>query len=335
MKKNLIDVSAELSKLGKKLGVEIPLSLSALYAKGNGEEPLSDCLGFRLMSTEEVLNQPFENILGAKRTEMLQRLGFSLWPFWTNDNSDYVAIFLSGPLIGYTCLVNHDDLKLDLACGDVETTIKKIKIICKEVGEEPLYPNEFRNRQRATAAAASRDTETINRLVTFLKTHPANSDDAPYLADYLRALFLHKDKEKMRKTLKEVGLGSYAVLRGAELMYAVAEGRIDEVKESLDAGVDVNWVEPCYGTIVGRAATYGKEDIVRLALAYGANVNHPENGDTIKYADAKDKNLKIFELLIEAGSDLTGEAGKCALENAINNKATKLEILLKANGAKF
>jgi hypothetical protein len=321
-------MNEKIGLLSKKLDIKISESVAALYEKKDGEKP--DTGGFRLMSINEIIETPFDNVL-SERKSFLVRTGFVLCPFWTNDNSDYIALYMNGPLENYSCFVFHDDQELSLSCGDVPTLIKKIKALRKSEGE-PSYPREFGERLRVTPEASERDKKTVKRLVEYLKEKPASRVDEPYFADYMRDLALPKGNEDMRKALKESGLSDYAVLKGEELMFAVTEGKIDEVEDSLEAGVDVNEVVTLYGTIISRAAAYGWLDIVKLALSKGADVNIPEKGAAIKYAEAKDKNIEIFELLISAGVDLEGNAAKNALENAVRNKAVKIEKLLKSEG---
>ncbi|RPJ07554.1 MAG: DUF1877 family protein [Spirochaetaceae bacterium] len=328
----------ELLKLGQKLGVEIPESVKSLYAKNKGEKRGAGGLGFRLMSVKESLEEGFEEILGEERVETLDRLGFKMWPLWTNDNSDCIAVFLNGPLSGYTCFVNHEDLDLSLACGDVETQLKRINTVRKTSDEDdPDLPQEFYGRNASGTGAAKRDAQAIKGLVEITKGKKPNPDDEPYLVDFLRPLFLPKEDAKMRKTLKDAGLGKYAVLQGEELMEAVSEGNINEVREALEAGITVDEIDEVYGTILSCAVYYDELEIAELALSHGADINLPEH-PPLAHAASTDKSIKTYEWLIAHGAKADSPAGRTALEEAMGGRggaapAKKLEAPLRAAGA--
>jgi len=57
--------------------------------------------------------------------------------------------------------------------------------------------------------------------------------------------------------------------KGEELIDAAENGRLDEVKQLLLEGTDVNWADSDGWTAYHRAAWYGHTAVVELLLAYG------------------------------------------------------------------
>jgi ankyrin repeat protein len=83
------------------------------------------------------------------------------------------------------------------------------------------------------------------------------------------------------------------------------------------------------------AAGYGHQDIVKMLLGFGADINlHTKNGDTALHHAAYRRQQKIVELLLGAGANVNipGRKGQTVLFTAIlNNDIDIVKILLRTN----
>lgn len=90
---------AQLQELEKTLGVPLPPEVRALYLQHNGMKERGD-LPFRLMAAKEA----------AKTHRALRKL----FPddvrfFWTDDESNYAGLYVSGPAAGRICVIDHEE----------------------------------------------------------------------------------------------------------------------------------------------------------------------------------------------------------------------------------
>lgn len=92
---------AELRKLEAELGCRLPADLRALYLQHNGMAERGD-LPFRLMTTEEVASTDRD------LREVIE-VPDELRCFWTDDESNYAATYVSGPAAGRVCLLAHEE----------------------------------------------------------------------------------------------------------------------------------------------------------------------------------------------------------------------------------
>jgi beta-lactamase regulating signal transducer with metallopeptidase domain len=89
------------------------------------------------------------------------------------------------------------------------------------------------------------------------------------------------------------------------LVEAADEGDLDDVRELLDRGVNVNAAVDGDGTPLIAAARGGHVDIVRLLLDRGADVNLPVPGDGAPLLmAAREGHVEIVRLLLDRGADI-------------------------------
>lgn len=121
----------------------------------------------------------------------------------------------------------------------------------------------------------------------------------------------------------------YQIWRPVELdplQYAIVKGRINIVELLLEAGVPAGE----YGDSLFRksylalSTFLGNAPIVRLLIAYGANINQQDrNGRSALHIAAKANNIELLEILILAGADikLADNEGRFFLEYITDNSA--------------
>ncbi|MDC0277150.1 ankyrin repeat domain-containing protein [bacterium] len=115
---------------------------------------------------------------------------------------------------------------------------------------------------------------------------------------------------------------------------AVKEGKIDVVKQRLEAGTDVNAKDEKGWALLHFMAVAGNKEIAELLINSGAVVH--ANTDTgwtpLHLAD----NTEIAELLIAKGANVNAKnnGGETPLDWAIKRKHTETADLLRKHGAK-
>lgn len=97
----------ELSAAELELGVSIPEKIREVYRRYNGiPEYKTKVLPFHLLPLSEALeiNRNFRD--GGHYSEIIKR--YSLVCFWGDDESNYAAVFVDGPLQGRVSFLDHD-----------------------------------------------------------------------------------------------------------------------------------------------------------------------------------------------------------------------------------
>jgi hypothetical protein len=91
----------------------LPEELRALYRAADGMSAPGQ-LPLRLLSTAEILRD-----LDAIREAL--PLPDELLPFWADDQDNYAAVYLTGPLAGRVSVINHDEVDTAPVYRDLET----------------------------------------------------------------------------------------------------------------------------------------------------------------------------------------------------------------------
>src|SRR5262249_10579703 len=94
---------APLREWKTRLGPGFPDELARIYSATNGTSGAED-LGMRLLRNDEVLRDS-----SAIRAHIGLADLDRLFAFWTDDNSNYTAVFLDGPLVGMVGFVDHEE----------------------------------------------------------------------------------------------------------------------------------------------------------------------------------------------------------------------------------
>lgn len=103
--------SSDLSQLSVAVGGTLPQEIEALYNDHNGQKPYG-LWEYRLMTVKEAVEV-------ANIPELIPVANVRL--FWTNDNSDFIGVALSGPLRGLIALTEHDGEPLRLMYRTIES----------------------------------------------------------------------------------------------------------------------------------------------------------------------------------------------------------------------
>ncbi|MDN3578319.1 M56 family metallopeptidase [Chitinimonas viridis] len=121
-----------------------------------------------------------------------------------------------------------------------------------------------------------------------------------------------------------------------ELVEAAKAGRLDEVRQWLERGVDIDAGVDGDGTALIAAARAGKVKVVEELLARQAKVNLAWRSDGLPLTAASAKgHLAVVELLLRAGADINaaGPYDETALINASRGGHLKTVQYLVAKGA--
>ena len=135
----------------------------------------------------------------------------------------------------------------------------------------------------------------------------------------------------------------------SDFIHAGWRGEIDTLKSSLARGVDVNAVDPEWGTALVGAVSNGRLEALKLLLEAGANIDQVVNLNRCPCADtalriavqyhglntAKNAHhLEIAKMLLEAGADVNiSVEGTTSLMTAIALEDTQMIQLLRQHGA--
>lgn len=96
-----------------------------------------------------------------------------VFPLWTDDNSNYVGVYMLGPLTGKVCFIDHEEIDLSPVYPRVQTIIKALLESPKSDWYElpRYYPCSKENTDKLQL---KQDVQTINELKNLLKNDELN-----------------------------------------------------------------------------------------------------------------------------------------------------------------
>lgn len=120
------------------------------------------------------------------------------------------------------------------------------------------------------------------------------------------------------------------------LIRSAKEGRLEDVRDLLKQGADVNARTDSGATALMWACFFGKLEVVNELLRNGADVNAKDNkGWTALMTAAEQGYPEVMELLIAKGADVNAKnaESQTALTYAMGRKRDKESAILRAAGA--
>jgi len=113
-----------------------PEELRVLYQDHNGMAASGGAIPFRLLSLEEVVD--FHKVV---RDYGWVDLGVRV--FWTDDNSNYAGLYVSGPLIGKVCVIDHEEPDLSPAYASLPSFLTTLLAVIPEEVEWYDLPQDY------------------------------------------------------------------------------------------------------------------------------------------------------------------------------------------------
>jgi len=169
------NLDADVSALENRLGTPIPDDLRRLFRQGSAEDGPG-----RLMKPTEV----------TRDYDLIQQTGIN-WreccPIWTDDNSNYAALYLAGPLHGKMCFLDHEP-DLSPAYRGLSSFLAALNVAKKddkdwyEIPTDYPIPTDFYFHQNgqpspATESEVTGDLEIVDTLKSRLDQLPSTEDD--------------------------------------------------------------------------------------------------------------------------------------------------------------
>ncbi|MDD3895285.1 MAG: ankyrin repeat domain-containing protein [Syntrophomonadaceae bacterium] len=102
-----------------------------------------------------------------------------------------------------------------------------------------------------------------------------------------------------------------------KLFNTVYENNIDQVKEAISLGADVNLKNNEWDTVLMYTAYWGRTDIARLLIEHGTDINAVNKyGTTALIRACRHGHTDIVQLLIEHGADVNikNDEGQTAMD---------------------
>src|SRR2546426_4496640 len=167
-------------------------------------------------------------------------------------------------------------------------------------------------RERVFAAARNGDLDTVRRALES-GLHPGTTDETGRTIHQIAKALGHAPIELLMREYQERDERRDDEKQTVKaLQEAAAEGRADDLRRLLDAHpelLDARGVDFHAQTALHRAAWSNRIESVRQLLERGADVGIRDYGDNayaLHFA-AEAADLRIVEMLVEAGSDVIGE----------------------------
>lgn len=143
------------------------------------------------------------------------------------------------------------------------------------------------------------------------------------------------DANERRQAAAEVEVAKVKIDAG-EFLDNALNGKIDAVRQAIEAGVDVNLTDEQQRTALLFASFNGHTSVVKLLLDNGAQLSQRDAmGRTALMFASTGDNTETVELLLEKGSDVNavdaGEGFTALMHAAAEGHVDVVKVLLKYN----
>lgn len=164
----------------QELDCRFPEPVLALYADHNGMPASKEWLPMRLMSLEEVID--FHKVV--------LEYGWDLWGlriFWTDDNSNYAGLYITGPLEGKVCWIDHGEIDPTPVYASVHSFLRtQLESLPKEIDWDE-FPRDYPALQPSSdLERIAQDKQIIETLRTLYES--SEEDERIYNAYCIMAL---------------------------------------------------------------------------------------------------------------------------------------------------
>jgi ankyrin repeat protein len=297
----------QLKELAKFLGTRIPKELTEVYRQQNGEPEANDAAfrPYRLMSIDEVMEVPFEEeyLSHLPEREFFEQAGIILWPFWTNDNSDHIALYLTGPLKGKLSFVYHDEIITYLAYRDLPSLMRHLALIRRKQiniytdGRPADYPAPYTEQ---TEEEIESDWKTIQQLRKFVKQHELDDEASAFIAESVKVLMPQRYVDRLPIVLEQMGLSEYDTT-----IFDVAwQGELETLGKEIQRVSDLDATNEDGNTALMLAALAGRTEAAKLLLDHGAKVDAKRRDrNTALVFAAECGHTALVQLLIDHGAE--------------------------------
>ncbi|HHK5552114.1 hypothetical protein COL11_08905 [Bacillus anthracis] len=155
-----------------------------------------------------------------------------VFPLWTDDNSNYVGVYMLGPLTGKVCFIDHEEIDLSPVYPHVQTLIKALL----ESPESDWYelPRYYPcSKENTDKLQLKQDVQTINELKNLLKNDELNETKRTQYLFSIMALTPRAQLHEILPLLDDSDM--WVQERAAEILgfhrYVPASEKLNWVKE--------------------------------------------------------------------------------------------------------
>ncbi|MGH1286781.1 hypothetical protein [Bacillus toyonensis] len=155
-----------------------------------------------------------------------------VFPLWTDDNSNYIGVYMLGPLTGRVCFIDHEEMDL----SPVYPNVQKLINILLESPETDWYelPKYYpSSKENTDELQLQQDVQAIEELKNLLKNHELNEDKRTQYLFSIMALTPYTQLHEILPLLNESDM--WIQERAAEILgfhrYVPASEKLNWVKE--------------------------------------------------------------------------------------------------------
>lgn len=153
-------------------------------------------------------------------------------PLWTDDSSNYVGVYMFGPLTGKVCFINHEEIDLSPVYPNVQTFIK----ILLENSASDWYelPTHYPlSKEHTDELQLMQDVQAIKELKNLLKNPELDEDKRTQYLFSIMAITPYTQLDEIIPLLEDTNM--WVQERAAEILgfhrYLPAKEKLNWVKE--------------------------------------------------------------------------------------------------------